>query len=377
MKKNLLLVALAGVALASCVKNDVVVPQEKSVKIGFATPVLNSNVNTRAEVYGEIGSHQYTGSTTVYSYPREEQFRIFAVEHNENFTSWTNATATAFNEQSISYNSSLDAWAPRTTDGGYYYWPDGEKLSFAAMSPAELDVTGATVSYGATGLTVENFVVADNPDTQYDLLYSERALNKTAADVVNSGASYYSGIPIIFKHALSSIHFSLETDATETITLTKITLKQASNKGTFNENITNETNLTRDPQWTIATDAAKKDYVSFTGAVNFPLNAQYVSALAAMDGTDDGDVSYPLLLIPQTIGNDMIVEVKYKVGSEEKTRNVQLNKYPSTNPIVKWNVGTKYTYRLVYSKAAQKQDIIYFSPSTEEWAEGGIIVVTL
>ena len=354
-----------------------VVPQEKSVKIGFATPVLNSNVNTRAEVYGEIGNHQYAGSTTVYSYPREEQFKIFAVEHIENFTSWTNATPTAFNGQSISYNSSLDAWAPRTTDDGYYYWPDGEKLSFAAMSPAELDVTGATVSYGATGLTVENFVVADTPAKQYDLLYSERALNKTAADVVNSGASYYSGIPINFKHALSSIHFSLETDATETITLTKITLKQASNKGTFNENITNETNLTRDPQWTIATDAAKKDYVSFTGAVNFPLNAQYVSALAALDGTDDDDVSYPLLLMPQTIGNDMIIEVKYKVGSEEKTRNVQLNKYPSTNPIVKWNVGTKYTYRLVYSKAAQKQDIIYFSPSTEEWAEGGIIVVTL
>lgn len=377
MKKNLLLVALAGVALASCVKNDVVVPQENSVKIGFATPVLNSNVNTRATVYGEIGTHQYPGSTTVYSYPREEQFKIFAVEHTENLTSWASANPTAFNGQSISYNSSLDAWAPRTTDNGYYYWPDGEKLSFAAMSPADLGVTGANVSYGATGLKVENFVVSDNPATQYDLLYSERALNKTAADVVNSGADYYSGIPINFKHALSSIHFSLETDATETITLTKITLKQASNKGTFNENITNETNLTRDPQWTIATDAAKKDYISFTGAVNFPLNAQYVSALAALDGTDDNDVSHPLLLMPQTISDDMIVEVKYKVGSEEKTRNVQLNKYPSTNPIVKWNVGTKYTYRLVYSKAAQKQDIIYFSPSTEEWAEGGIIVVTL
>ena len=56
MKKHLFLVALAGVALAGCVKNEVESPVRKDVKIGFATPVLNSNVDTKASVYGEIGS---------------------------------------------------------------------------------------------------------------------------------------------------------------------------------------------------------------------------------------------------------------------------------------------------------------------------------
>lgn len=379
MKKHLFLVALAGVALAGCVKNEVEAPAAKDVKIGFASPVLNSNVDTKASVYGEIGSHTYPGSVT-YSYPREESFRIFAVEHSGALTSWADATATAFNNTAISYNSSLDAWAPLTSEGGFYYWPDNKQLSFAAVSPAELDVDGVAATYGAAGVQIEDFVVADDPAKQYDLLFSKRETNKTAADMTDTGADYYSGIPITFQHALSSIHFSLKKDAsvTENISLTKITLKNAINKATFNENITNETTYTSSPAWTTSTDAAdKQNYVSFTGTVEFPINPRYVSDIAAENGLDDGDVSHPLLLVPQALGNDVVVEVEYKVGSEVKTRTVQLNQYPASAPITSWEVGTKYTYRLYYSKDAQMDDIIYFAPSTEGWTEGGTIEVIL
>ena len=379
MKKHLFLVALAGVALAGCVKNEVEAPAAKDVKIGFASPVLNSNVDTKASVYGEIGSHTYPGSAT-YSYPREESFRIFAVEHYGALTSWADAEATAFNNTSISYNSSLDAWAPLTSEGGFYYWPDNKQLSFAAVSPAELDVAGVAATYGAAGVQIENFVVNDDPAKQYDLLFSKRETNKTAADMVDTGADYYSGIPITFQHALSSIHFSLKKDAsvTENVSLTKITLKNAINKATFNENITNETTYASSPAWTASTDAAdKQDYVSFTGTAEFPINPRYVSDIAAENGLDDGDVSHPLLMVPQTLGNDVVVEVEYKVGSEVKTRTVQLNQYPASTPITSWEVGTKYTYRLYYSKDAQMDDIIYFAPSTEGWTEGGTIEVIL
>ena len=377
MKKHLFLVALAGVVLAGCVKNEVEAPATKQVKIGFASPVLYSNVDTKATVYGEIGSHKYEGTETVYSYPRDEKFQIFAVEHSGNLTTWDAAEPTEFNATAISYNSSLDAWAPLKDDGGFYYWPDNKQLSFAAMSPAELDVTGAATSYSSEGLVISNFVVADDPAKQYDLLYSDRSINKTAADMKDYGASYYGGIPIMFKHALSSIHFSLKTDATETVHLLSIQLKNAKNKGTFEENITDETEFTRNPEWTVASDAQTKSYTSFTGSIEFPLNPQYVSALAAIDGTEDNDVSYPLLMMPQALGNDVIVEVKYEVGGEEKTRTVQLNQYPASAPITAWEVGTKYTYRLVYSREAQRDDIIYFSPETDQWVDGGIIEVIL
>lgn len=375
MKKHLLFVALAGVALAGCVKNEIETPQDKDVKIGFATPVLYQNIDTKVNVYGEIGSHKYDGTETIYTYPREEQFKIFAVEHEGDLTSWDAATKTAFNETAISYNTSLDAWVPLKADGGFYYWPDGEKLSFAAMSPAELDVTGATVAYDSKGLTINEFAIADEPEKQYDLLYSERAANMTSADMVD-GADYYSGVPITFKHALSSIHFSLKTDVTETVTLKSITLKNAQNMGAFKENF-NESDSKRAPEWIVSENSQLMNYVSFTGSVNFPMNPQYVSALAAADGTDDDDKSHPLMMMPQALGDNVVVEVVYTVGGETKTRTVQLNQYPATDPITEWEVGTKYTYRLFYSKNAQIQDIIYFSPGTEGWTEGGIIEVIL
>ena len=388
MKKHLLLVALAGVALAGCVKNEVETPVTKDVKIGFASPVLNSNVDTKASVYGEIGSHQYSGTSVNYSYPREESFRIFAVEHTGALTSWADATPTAFNNTAISYNGSLDAWAPLTSTGGFYYWPDNKKLSFAAVSPAKLDITGVAATYGAAGAQIENFVVADNPAKQYDLLFSQRAVNKTAVDMVDMGAEYYSGLPITFQHALSSIHFSLKKDAAveEKVTLHKITLKNVVNKATFNENITNETSYTSSPAWTTSTVATdKQDYVSFEGEVEFPINPRYVSDLASSDDATETepDMSHALLMIPQTLGNDVVVEVDYQVGSEVKTRTVQLNQYPKSttdnpvSPITSWAVGTRYTYRLYYSKNAQMDDIIYFAPSTEGWTEGGVIEVIL
>lgn len=375
MKKHLLFVALAGVALAGCVKNEIETTQDKDVKIGFATPVLYQNIDTKVNVYGEIGSHKYDGTETIYTYPREEQFKIFAVEHVGDLTSWDEATKAAFNETAISYNTSLDAWVPLKADGGFYYWPDGEKLSFAAMSPAELAVAGATVAYDSKGLTINEFAIADEPEKQYDLLYSERAANMTSADMVD-GADYYSGVPITFKHALSSIHFSLKTDVTETVTLKSITLKNAQNMGAFKENF-NESDSKRAPEWIVSENSQPEDYVSFTGSVNFPMNPQYVSALAAADGTADDDKSHPLMMMPQDLGDDVVVEVVYTVGGETKTRTVQLNQYPATDPITEWEVGTKYTYRLFYSKNAQIQDIIYFSPETEGWAEGGIIEVIL
>ena len=233
MKKHLFFVALAGVALAGCVKNEVETPETKGVKIGFASPVLYSNVDTKASVFGEIGSHKYAGTETVYTYPREEKFKIFAVEHEGDIVSWKDAEPTGFNGKDIAWDNSLDAWVPRTDAGGYYYWPDNAKLSFAAMSPADLGVAGAAVAYGEKGLTVTDFVVADDPAFQYDLLYSERAINKTSSNGID-GAGYYSGVPITFKHALSSIHFSLKTDVTsETVTLVGITLKNAKNTGDF------------------------------------------------------------------------------------------------------------------------------------------------
>ena len=127
--------AMAGVALASCV-NDVAEGaqnDQKKVKIAFESPVLYNNAESRANVFGEISAETVEGS---YSYPKTENFVIYAVSHEGDFAGWASAAAAPFNGQAISYDNSVDGWAPKDDNGDYYYWEDGKKMSFAAYSPA-------------------------------------------------------------------------------------------------------------------------------------------------------------------------------------------------------------------------------------------------
>lgn len=382
MKKHLCFVVLAGVALASCVKNEVADHELNKRVISFDSPVLYTNQETKANVYGEIGSHQYEGSSVIYTYPREESFVIYAVEHAGNLSTWDSATKAEFNGQAIIYDSRLDAWAPKKS-GAYYYWPEDALMSFAAYSPADLDVAGANVTYGSAGLKIEGFEVNPDPAHQYDLLYAKRSVNKSA-ESMGIGAAYYSGIPIQFQHALSSIHFSLLTDnsVTQKVTLTKIEVLNAKYQGTFEEMITNEVVYASSPKWTPVAGAGNMaNYTPFTGSVEFPYTAQYVSALAAKDDDSiDGitDNSHPLLLMPQDLSDDVKIKIYYTVGSEPKTKTIQVNQYPKGgSAITKWEPGTMYTYRMYYSASSEKKDIIYFAPETAPWATAEIIEIAL
>lgn len=380
MKKSVILSAIALAALTGCVNEEIgsEVVKEQKVKIAFEAPFTHSG--TRANVYGEIGSHTYDGTTTVYSYPREENFVIYAVQHDGDFAGWDAANEYDFNGKAISWDVMVDGWAPKDADGDYYYWPAG-KMSFAAYSPADLEVEGVSVTYGAAGLAIENFAVNENPAKQYDLLFAERAVNQTANNM-KQGADYYSGIPIQFKHALSSVHFSIKSELSdETVELNKIEVRNVKNAGSFAENIVeNASDYTEytvggnvNPEWT--EESTVDTYIPFTGTVTFPLSATYVSAAVNselnVDNTDDA--SHSLLLLPQELDDAAEIYVEYTIGDTKQSKTVQLNTYD----VKEWLIGYKYTYRLVVSKETVDKDRIYFSPSTDEWLDGGIIEIRL
>lgn len=386
MKTKLFLAAIAVIAMTGCVKEEKTGVTGRTL-VTFDSPVTSRNVNTKANVYGEMTDYSY-GSQVTYSYPREESFKIFAVQHEGDLTSWASATATDFNGQALEYDNMVDSWAPKKDDNTYYYWPDNVKMSFAAVSPSDMEDVNASVTpaYAADGLTIADFTVPSDPAQHFDLMFSQRAANKTAANM-NHTADAYSGIPLTFQHALTSIHFSLKKDVgvTEDITLMKITLKSAKKKGTFKENITEGTDASAyvrgengnvNPTWTVA-ESKEDSYVSFNGEILFPIEAQYVSSLAAADGTTDGDVSHALLLMPQTLANDVVAEIQYKVDENVKTKTVQLNTYPADTPVTEWKLGYRYTYRLYYTTDTEKKDIISFGPNTEDWYDGGVIEVRL
>ena len=388
MKKILLGTAIVSVALASCVSEEANhLSNQVKTKITFDSPVMYGNENSRANVYGEIGNHSYGVMT--YSYPKEELFQIYAVSHEGDFAGWANATATAFNNSAIAYDSNVDGWAPKTENGNYYYWENGKKMTFAACSPADLAIDGCVRSYAEDGLTIEGFAVNADPTKQYDLLFSTRSCNNTSADMQH-GAEKYSGVPVKFQHALTSIRFSLRNTSNEEVVLTGISISGVNYKGTFSENLEEKDDATLyergnnvNPAWEVENEAIAAPYVAFTGSVTFPLEAQYVSQLAY--GTES--VVNQLLLMPQALPNEAVVTVNYTVNGNANTKVVKLKGLESVKnvdtdeavhtAINAWEIGKRYTYRLYYSSETAKKDMIYFAPETDNWEDVDVIVVTL
>lgn len=382
MKKNLFFFLVAGMAFASCVSDETVGEQgvKEPAKLTFSSPLMQSNGGTRANFYGEIGDHMYSGSSTIYHYPKEEDFTIYAVQHDGDFAGWTSATLHEINNTTVKYDLNVDGWAPKTDGGGYYYWPAG-KMSFAASSPADLECAGANRTYGADGVTIENFEVNGNAEKHYDLLYSIRTLNQTAENMLD-GASYYSGIPIEFKHALSSVRFSIKNESEANVFLKSIKVYGVKYKGTFKEQLDEATNV-QDPEWTVVDEkiALDKAYIGFLGSVQFQSVPFYVAQLAAEDTDAPGEEEKcnQLLLMPQDLTDDATVVVTYTVNGSERSKTAKLKDGIDVlgHSVPTWEPGVRYTYRLVYGQAAADQDRIYFAPGAEEWTDHEVIVVEL
>lgn len=395
MKKFLLGAAVVGLALASCVKNEANLDGLAGQKITFDSPVMYANEDTRANVYGEIGDQAGGGGVT-YTYPSNENFVIYAVSHEGDFAGWASATPAIFNGEAISYDNNVDGWAPKTSTGGYYYWENGKKMSFSACSPADLEQkTECVRSYGATGLSIENFEIASDASKQYDLMFAKRAVNKTSADMSHS-ANYYSGLPIVFQHALTSVRFSVANTAPETVILTEIKVKGVKYKGTFNENIDETDNNVAlydrtpttgnvNPAWTVKNDIIENPYTAFNGSVQFLESPRYVSQIVSESG--NSGICNQLLLMPQELTESAEVEVHYTVNGSANTKIVPLkglfttkkvnNQEQQGEAIEKWEMGKRYTYRLFYSSATADKDKIYFAPSSEGWEDVDVIVVPL
>ena len=412
MKKSLVLMAMAGVALAGCVNDVAEVAQnqeQKKVKIAFESPVMYDNAESRALVSGEIGANQI-----LKNYDEGETFRIFAVQYpdNTNFSTWDGLEEADVNGAEAKYaGTSIDGWVPyliednpETVDKDeteYYYWPSGYKMAFAAISPYWLgvgntDLQDCNVSYDENGLTITNFQVQPDATNQYDLLYGERITEMTA-NKMQIGANNYNGVPIRFHHALSSIRFSLMNHTNAKLILNRISLWGPKYKGDFKENYDEDVNTgtyadKATPEWTLKSDSVLRahPYIAFEGELDFPYNPSYISDL--VKGTIGNNV-HQLLLMPQTIGSEDIetnnviyLQVDYKVDGQPKTKYVILNNRKSLNSaegmndaetIAVWEMGYRYTYRITYDAGSAQKDMIYFAPSTEAFVDEKVVVVSL
>ena len=342
MKKSLVLMALAGVALASCVNDvaDEAQNEQKKALIGFQSPVIYQNATSRY-VAGEI-----SGTT----YPKEESFMVAA---STSATDWTEETEFWDGFQKVSNVTGQNGW--KTAED--HYWPT-TPLSFVAYSPAELPAgTLDGVTYTpAAGWNFNDFVVPTDHTKKIDLLYSDLIDNKKGN--VNHGGYY--GVPVVFKHALSSIHFNVvkAADVTAEVKLKSITISGVKNKGDFNGTA-----------WTAAADAATPTYEPYK--VTAGTGLVFTDAQVAVGDDDENS----LLLMPQDLTGVTMV-VKYSVnGIEKETSAISLNNLMqngTATTITAWAPGHRYTYILNYSALAE--DLIYFAPSVTDWTDVSLTI---
>ena len=343
MKKSFLLAAFAGILLAGCTSDEQteVATSRTDNPIVFNSPIVNAQ--TRATQPGE----------QVGSYKTSESFHVYGVWSEGNLVSWGTAKQymdTKVNYKEISTDIKENYWASDVT----YYWPKVGKLSFAAYSPA--DCSG-TKSYEATGLTIANFEIEGTTANQYDLMYSERSLNRTNSLQLGSGitATYKSGVDIQFKHALSSIKFQAKTSenySNTTIRIKKIEIGGTYYKGTFNETVTDDASYTSSPSWNVDNDIITTNYVAYEDGTGITINT-----------SDQLVKSNDVILLPQTLPDAATFTITYTIQSQGSSEITQIATQTIKDLTTTWEMGKRYTYTIVFTL-----NQIFFTPEVSDWA---------
>ena len=338
----MLFAAMASVVLTSCVNEDMEVMESASKKaISFDMPVMKP---TRA-LFGEID-----GTT----YPTTETFKVFCKSYTGAYTDWT-AGADYFDAAGEDVALNAGNWSTTTV----HYWPElGNNLAFAAYSPAAASADGA-FAQTQTGLTITGFSTQDDVANQYDLMYTPRVVDKDKDDAATP-------VPLVFKHALTSVVFkATKTDADATYTIKSLSVNGlVSTTGDFDQNIPTPEALDGTATWTPAA-ATAKDYSILTAKT---IDVAQAGTALTGNGSADG-ASTALLLIPQGVDANTTVTITYtkKTGSNtlDATATIKLVDFVdgSSNHVTTWAMGNRYIYNIIFG--ANKP--IYFAPSVADW----------
>lgn len=342
MKKSFLLAAFAGILLAGCTSDEQteVATSRTDNPIVFNSPIVNAQ--TRAVA----GEQPVNGK-----YSTSESFHVYGVWSKSNLVSW--GAATPYMDTDVKYDITQNYWASVVT----YYWPKVGKLSFAAYSPAECS---GTKSYGANGLTITDFTVDATTANQYDLMYSERSLNRTSSSQLGSGvtATYKSGVDIQFKHALSSIKFQAKTSAdysNTTIRIKKIEIGGTYYKGTFNETVTDGVSYTSSPSWNVDNDIITTNYVAYEDVTGKEItNSNQPVPVQSND----------VILLPQDLPNEAQFTITYTIQSQNNREIPQTATQTIKVLTPTWEMGKRYTYTIVFTLHQ-----IFFTPEVSDWAD--------
>ncbi len=359
MKKDLILLAgLAVAAVSACTKNEGLVDHHAEATVSFKP--LTAKV-TKAD---------YITNESIDSKPGNFLFNVYAW-YNTGLGSFVSDGAVEYmSNVLVKYDSTIDdgtpgsgAWKSDET----YYWPKNGTLTFDAYAPSSASVDGVFSSTAANGLEFKNYTVKDLDD-QYDLLYSSRTYNKTTS--TNGTNSTYDGVDIVFNHALSAIEVKVQTtdDYNGYIKLKNVSILDAYNKGTFNQNY----------KAGYAEASVPCAWTGHEGNVSYELFGDKTGVILTSDALTSvkNAIVLPQKFNHQTSKVSIKVDYSIKHGDKwlDQTSTFYLDEWSDKdlNTISEWEIGKRYTYTIKF--ALEK---IYFAPSVNPWTDvtmGGITV---
>ena len=405
MKKYLLGAMLVGVAFTGCV-NDV--ETELPVKDNLKPITFEVAKYKASSRDGESAQNEHNNLEGTTDYSTQNRFGVFAWTTEPPTTpaasDGTGATADGghysfMDNVQVGYVSS-GYWAALAQ---VYYWPASENnhIDFFAYSPYAASPTGEETQNSCIPVLppqkkhnefkYNNYVVQEG----VDLMFSDKA------NLQNGNVQYghYSGVPILFRHALAKLNFRVcKTDHYTTegttsvewqVILKELTISSIYNKGseTFTTTEATQKGLTEwtddgnDGYWLPTGDMTSK---TWTGDV--ALQKMESNQVAAFYGD-----AHDFYVLPQHFQGQKLT-IKYTVASrvkdsnsaftslEEFTKHITFKKIDedlaATNTTTNvgiggWKIGKNITYVI---QIDPRGDIIHFAPYEANWDEvnGGL-----
>lgn len=343
MKKILFGCMVAGLALASCSNDEVVMEQNDATKINFA--VTAANGNSRANADGVFCNNNKPGDFTVYG----------------------EADGAFFMDDAFTLVGETV-----TNTSGTRYWPDGKTMAFYAYKNGEFDSDAKTFDFSVNGTVA----------SQADLIYAVRTGLSKAANV-----NEMSAVELNFRHALSQIVFKAKNEGSNIyVKVSGVTVNNVyGGTATYSvADVATTLDVYEDHEGTVSTtdpvaagtrgtwsgigDNDKTNYTATFAAVNVDKD-QVVKNLT--EGTDGVKTSFnnAMLLFPQTLPGMNFKEVAdgtaesnggvyftvhcevYNIAGEsyDAEKDVLITTQDMCVPVtIDWKQGFKYVYTFIF-----------------------------
>mgnify|MGYP003297477732 CR=1 FL=1 len=269
----------------------------------------------------------------------------------------TVGSTSLFSGQNVEWSSTSSEW----TYSPAKFWKANSTYNFRAVWPATALSATTTYSDNLTSATVSNFTVLSVQASQVDLLMSDITPVNTGSNVTGLSAT------LSFRHILCQVLLKIKQNDNDddVFHITGITLTGVKDRGSY----------------TVGSGIATSGTWNTSGSMVLTFTKNYSTpgfdlSSAGVKGNYQSVWDGGLLLIPQTISGDVIVNIDYKVthGGDTRTKFVSLH-LPKPDGKEGWEPGMTYTYQIVMS---EQYNIMFSNPVVEPWgtaqASGTIVI---